>query len=469
MKQKLLASLGLVLLIFVVVWVAVVVRWRMTGSNPDTMEMVLYLGALPLGLVLTFAGIYKLADSLQKRKQQKQSDTELADQPVEQDEADPTLDWQLSLLAADTVLAAGNSSAALIKAAQKQQRPTLHDSLKNSSAAPVMACAVKDVDLSLIDETLPQALRDWGEGRRRALALAERLATRLLDAHFEALASAAGAGAPSPDTVPVLLLDWWLPSDWQPEDVQQAAIWMQTRLAEQGWAAPAVQLRASALQDELDVLRQLDEMTLAYHQAKLHLPVLLLVSDSQIDPELVAVWSDAGQLHDAGNAEGRVPGEGAAALLVAPADHAGELLPVKLGRLFVGSRAKPVDAPQKLQADTLKQLADMAKAHAAWDGDGEWTLVSDTDVRASRAVESLIFAEGLLPEQDAATALLPVGIANGAVAAPLSLATVAVAVHVSAEAGMPSLIFSHQHASLRAVMLVIPTPLEPLDAAASAA
>ena len=45
---------GLILLTFLVVWAVVIVQWQQTHRLPDTSDIVLYLIALPIGLLLVF-------------------------------------------------------------------------------------------------------------------------------------------------------------------------------------------------------------------------------------------------------------------------------------------------------------------------------------------------------------------------------------------------------------------------------
>ena len=49
--------LGLIVLTFLIVWAIVIIQWQQTRRMPDTRDIVLYLVALPIGLLLMFWGL----------------------------------------------------------------------------------------------------------------------------------------------------------------------------------------------------------------------------------------------------------------------------------------------------------------------------------------------------------------------------------------------------------------------------
>ena len=471
-RRKLLSRLGIAVLVFAAIWTAVILRWRMTNRVPNGVDVGLYLIALPLGLLLLAWLGFKIAGRIKKRKQAREAGAAAGagDDPTTATN-DPSLTWQLPLIAVDALLPAGATLDTVIDAAREGIRAELHASLRDASQRPAFAAEVDGVDIDALDDTLPETAKGWPEARKRALALGEMLATQMLDEHFDTLRPTPDPKAPMTRAKPpVAQLEWLLPSAWSDADRDLAADWLRQRLAEQGWDAPELRVQAGVAEAGAPVLKRLDDLNRAFHENTLALPHLLLASDSHLDAATVAEWDAAHRLHGAANAEGRVPGEGAAALLVAPSTHAAEPLPVRLGRLYAARRAKAVEQPQRLQADTLEELAGKVTAPLAGGSDddnggdsGELTLVADTDMRASRTAEALHFTETLLPEQDPEQSLLGIGTANGCAGAALTLAVVAAAVHAGSTDGQPCLVFSHQDPALRAAMLVAPPPAATAD------
>lgn len=456
-RRSLLRPLACVVLVFGVIWCAMIVRWRMVNRVPNGTDVVLYLVALPLGLLLGFVVLCKVIDATKKRRQKAaQADTNAAE-PVAPE--DPSLAWQLPIFAADALFAGGDTPAALIDAARANQRAELHPMLRDGQGLPVFAVAVDDVDTTAIDDSLPNAAQGWGESRKRALALAQTLATRMLDEHFDALLAAATAAEVPPGQAkprPVLQLEWLLPAHWSDTDRDTAQAWLTAQLAAQGWSAPSLQVTVSGIGTGAAALKRLDDLNRAFHDDTPRLPHLLLASDSHIDEATVAEWAAAHRLHGASRPEGQVPGEGACALLLAAKHPAGGAELARLHRLVAAQRAQPVDKPGRLQADTFNELVSQSLQRAQLEPDAVAHLVSDTDMRASRSAEAMHLVEQALPECDPVETLLPLGVANGECGAALALATVVVAAQLAADAQQPGLILSHHDASLRAVAVVTP-------------
>ncbi len=464
-RRKILLISGLILLVFAVVWVVMILRWRATGQTPSNMDMLLYLVALPLGLLVTFGVVYKTADGIKKRKEKAANEDEEVVEPEPED--DPTLAWQLPVIAAAAILPQGKSDAAIIKAAKDSKRPELHKTLKDPYKQPVLAADIKAVDVDAVEATLDDESPHWSVADKRTLALTELLATRLLDEHFDALRPPEDEEQPNKPPQLVLEIDWLQPAHWLEEDRLAATQWLTERLSEQGWQAPELRVSSQAISSDLTALEQLDELNQAYHQTKdelaLHHPHLLVTAESNIDPDVIAQWNSQQQLCSANQPEGKVPGEAAAGLLIAPDTCDAEVLPMQLGRVFTDTRKKPVHQPQHLQADTLKRLTKELRYYTDWEEDAKIKLVSDSDIRPSRGGESLCFTEAVLPEEDATKALYAIGVGNGNAGNALTLATLAVALNNGVKKEQPRLMFSHQSPAQRALVLVAAAKEEAAD------
>jgi hypothetical protein len=460
-RRSLLRPFAFVVLVFGAMWCVMILHWRSINRVPNGEDVVLYLVVLPLGLLLGFVLLRRVIDVVKKRRQ-KAAATEVADADAASPDApkDPSLEWQLPIFAADALFPAGNTPAALIDAARAGQRAELHPNLRDNRGLPAFAATVDDIDLVAIDDSLPETAQSWSDARKRALALAQMLATRMLDQHFEALqATAASTQESSSDRAasrPVLQLEWLLPAHWSDMDRETAQGWLATQLATEGWSAPSLQMTVTGIGAGAGVLKRLDDLNRAFHADIPTLPHLLLASDSHTDEATVAEWDATHRLHGFSRPEGQVPGEGASALLLAIRHPNGETELARLHRLLAGQRVQPVDKPGRLQADTFRELVGQALEREQLAPDALAYVVGDTDMRTSRSAEAMHLVEQALPERDPVEVLLPLGLANGECGAALALATVAVAAQLAADTQQPGLILSHHDASLRAVVLVTP-------------
>ena len=459
-RRSLLRPLAFIVLAFGAVWCAMIVRWRAVNRVPNGTDVALYLVALPLGLLLGFVLLRKTID-VAKRRRQKAAQTETAAtdaaEPVVPE--DPSQAWQLPILAADALLAGGDTPMALAETARAGRRAGLHSSLRDGRGLPVFAVAVDQIDTATIDDGLPDAARDWSESHKRTLALGQALATRMLEDHFDTLHVAvepADAASGHVRPRPVLQLEWLLPAHWSDTERETAQAWLAAQLAAGGWSAPALQVTVSGIGPGAAVLKRLDDLNRAFNDGTPRLPHLLLASDSRIDAAIIAEWDAAHRLHGAHHPEGQVPGEGASALLLAATHPAGETELARLHRMLAAQRVQPVDKPGRLQADTFNELVGQALQRAQLEPDAPAYLASDTDMRASRCAEALHLVGQALPERDPVETLLPLGIANGECGAALTLAMVAVAAQLAADTQQPGLVLSHHDASLRAVAVVTP-------------
>lgn len=484
--RALLLGFGTLVVVFGAVWLAVILDWRATNRVPNGMDIGLWLLALPLAIIVGMVAVRAIIRRAKQRKATPQ-DADIAPTAATDSSSspnDPSLAWQVPVLAVALRLPAGDSPAAVIDAARAGQRVDLHPRLKDAEGLPVFAAEVASLDIALIDANLPDAARNWSDARKRVLALAQGLASDMLGEHFGLLRDVARRGKSSRDRapVPVLQLDWWLPEHWSDADRETARQWLAERLQAQGWSAPELGLSVAPMGAAPAGFKRLDDNIRALHDAALHLPHLLLATDSNIDAATIAEWDAAHRLHSGTRPEGRVPGEGASAILfgvpatsaknavagaktnseTAAATNATPLTPdyppamAHLHRLVAAQRARPVDHSPRLDSATLVELLQQATTRAGLAPDAITHLVSDTGARSSRAAEALNFVGQSLPDSEPSDTLLLLGMSNGDAGAALALGAVAVAAHLTAESQHAGLVFSNHDALLRAALLVSP-------------
>lgn len=484
--RALLFGFGTCVVVFGAVWLAVILDWRVSNRVPNGMDIGMWLLALPLAIIV---GLVAVRAIIRRAKQSKSAPKDTAAAPTAATDSssspsDPSLVWQVPVLAVALRLPAGDSPAAVIDAARAGQRVDLHPRLKDAEGLPVFAAEVAGLDVTLIDTNLPDAARNWSDARKRVLALAQGLASDLLDEHFGLLREVARRGKSPRDRapVPVLQLDWWLPEHWSDADRETARQWLAGRLQEQGWSAPELVVSVAAVGDAPAGFKRLDDSIRALHAAGPQLPQLLLATNSYTDAGTIAEWDAAHRLHNGTHPEGRVPGEGASALLLGapatPAKHAAtnakagsEVAPspaatpptpdyppamAHLHRFVAAQRVRPVDHSPRLDSATLIELFQQATARANLTPDAITYLAGDTDARSSRVAEALNFAGQALPDSEPSNTLVALGIPNGDAGAALALGAVAVAAHLTAESQHAGLVFSNHDALLRAALLVSP-------------
>src|SRR5699024_2205791 len=174
--RKVLKGIGLIVLVVVLVWLAVISRWLITHRVPNTLDIFLYLIGLPLLLIATYLVVSKLATTV-KQRFSSSSNEELAQTDNHTDE-DPTLRWQLPFIALEFLLPEGDSPDAIIAACKDSKRPSA-DIFKNSHSTPLMTADISDIDAASINDSLLTNNSPIAEAHQRNLAIAEKLILRL--------------------------------------------------------------------------------------------------------------------------------------------------------------------------------------------------------------------------------------------------------------------------------------------------
>ena len=461
-RRSFLRPLTIVVATFGVIWAITIMDWRASNRVPNSVDVVLYMVALPIALLVAYALLRVSIDAIKRRAKPAAAATPTDAETSADEPADPALAYRVAVLDSGVMFAAGDTASALIDAAKGKQRATLHPQWRDASDAQVFAAPVEAIDLAAIDDTLPDTMQAWPEAHRRALWLSETLASKMLTEHFDRLLAAQkpaeSARAPATPAT-VLRLEWLLPARWSDNERQAAHAWLAGRFTAQGWPAPQLQVAPRAVDSGLAALKRLDELNVQFNRHPDSAHCLLLASDSHMDTSTIAQWDAAHQLHGAKYPEGRVPGEGASAVLLgAYRENSGDES-MLLHRMVSAQRAKPIDAPGKAQDEIVRESLEQALSRAPdVSPQSLMHVVSDTDMRPSRYAEALQIAEYAAPENEASAALLPLACANGDCGAAIALATVAAAAALAVQSQQPCIVLSHHHASARGVILVSPPP-----------
>ncbi len=458
---------GLILLTFLVVWAVVIVQWQQTHRLPDTSDIVLYLIALPIGLLLVFLMLKLGIDRLRRppaADAAPPADPQAA--AAEQAQAAQARERTLSarILIQAVNLPVGADAAAAIEALRDPgTQPELDKQIKNADGFPVAAARI--ADLAPDDEALREELDalspglDWQPTSVRAIAALEPVLMQAFDAINAALPEPPSDPAPrARRPEPLALRITTFVNERMPEHERQLLVrWITQRCVNTIDERRArAQVSALPVRNGTDALLTLDRWILNAHKREEPELLLALATDSSIDQDAVDRLAATGALFGADNANGRVPGEAAAALAIARAE-----LPllwpdadVRLHRIGLGKRDKSADASGRIAADLhttlVRQCLEIAQVQAA-----DIKLVyTDADHRASRGVELGALMNELLPELDPIQDRCALGVGCGDTGAAAGLATLALAAGALVENEAPALVLSSFDAFERAATLV---------------
>jgi hypothetical protein len=240
---------------------------------------------------------------------------------------------------------------------------------------------------------------------------------------------------------PSLTVRLLMPPHWSPEvrEMAQACIRRQCG-GLLDWAqavkAKGVRWQTDPLPQPEHLWDELDQRIVQWTRQEGPELLLVLALDSALDEQQIDRMQAHGDLFTALHQTGRIPGEGAAALLVASPRWPGlatlESPPVKLWRPARARRDKSADASGRVGMSTLNKLLEHALTLTGASPD-TLQLVSDADHRASRTAELFEALQEAAPGVDPMLTVARVGEACGDIGVAATLVTPALAsAHVRA-------------------------------------
>ena len=456
--------------VFALSWTGAIAYWRDSTRMPTPGELAGAMLALPLALLFMLWLSKKVLASLLA------GPALAAPGPAAPLQADaatpPAAAVPLHIVAASLRMPGGATPSELLAAMRSRQcRPALDGQLLDADGYPLLCARVDGIDEELQQQLLAAWLREHPQAGLasepfpfnpedlRALALGAVVLAELVD---EALQHALSAGAPaSPaSALPMLRLHLLTPAAWSAAQHLAGDAWLRHLAREQGW--PAQQLLpptepATRQAAPFALLNQL-----AGHAAPPQPPCLsiVLACDSHLGELRVHVLASQGQLFSAAQANGQIPGEGAAGLLLAgpgataPLDEAA---PVLLHRAATGELPQGASRRGETDKNLLADLGRQALAAAGDDAAAGIVLVSaDTDQRAPRMLELMQCAGALLPQLDLGEQVLGVGAACGQCGAVTTLAALAMARQAAADDGAQVLCLSNLDPLQRGALVIGP-------------
>jgi len=461
-------------------WLGALWYWRSTTRMPDTGDIVIWLLLMPLFLLLVLWAGRKIIAAVSARSAAAAAvaaatASQAAAAPVP-DAAQPAA---LVVLAGALNMPHGDNVDSLSEALRSRQANLqLDPSLLDERGYPILSGRAASVDSLAQQETMDEWLQlhhpdhVLDDEQWRALSLGSVVATELayglgphpaLPAYLDALQ--AGKATPPLPTLQLVLL---LPAEWHAPQRAVAADWLRNIIELHGWpqAHVATVLADAGANVAAGPLALVDSLSKRAQQAEQPFLCMLLACGSRIGEESVQAWADQFILLDSRHPDGRVPGEGAAGLLLA--DRAqGALFDAPDAALLYpaasGARASSADGRGRIDSALITQQATDLLASAGIAASTVTLVSADSDARASRVGETLGMATNLLPELDPAGQVVTVaGSCGDAGDATLLAALVLAQHHVRSGAGA-ALCVSNLDPVQRSVALLGPQPAPQLS------
>jgi hypothetical protein len=389
------------------------------------------------------------------------------------------------------VCAAGES-AADVQAAAKEgaPRPVLDPELRDDAGLPVLTARIPGLDTAAFAAPLETPLAATRAKRPEWVELMPpEHVLRALGALQAPLAQAVAAMAPwaarfepTPDAPRGqaaerrvrVLLGW--PADWSAFE-QELGLAFATALIESGGGAPipaaCFVLTAHAGSGE-DLLTHADRLLQTMAREGHDEPLIVAACHSAIGAAAIEALERDGLLFDSQKRpKGRMPGEAAAALVLAgaawpAAPDADGPLP-HLHRPAVMRRDKSVDAPGRVSSELASQAMTEALAAARLGADAVAALACDADQHSARGAEFFGAALALLADLDAVEDMRLLGTVTGAVGAVSALLVVACAAERAKAGDKPCLAATFGDAFARLALVALPGAPLPAGAGATPA
>ncbi|MET0320173.1 MAG: hypothetical protein ABW069_05585 [Duganella sp.] len=414
---------------FAACWLGAVWYWRDTHRMPGADDLLIYLLLLPLMLLLlVWLAVWtgrKLMAAAVVGATAASADAAPAASPAPGPAAPPPL----TVIAAALRLPHGDTAVQLADAILARRTSLeLDPELLNDDGYPVLTGRIADVDSATQEEDMTDWLArhhpyaSWIDEQWRAIALGSEIAARLaleLAAHpaLPPYLDAAAAGKPLPP-LPMLHVVALLPPEWDAPVRQAAHDWLRQLVVRTGWPdariAPALApTLAGTGQHPLPLIGQLARQAGTAEQPLL---CLLVACHSRIGQDSVQAWADRFILLDSAHPNGRIPGEGAAGLLLADQAQAALFDREDAPLLHPASnalRANAFDTHPRADVHLLAEMASQALAAAGVAPAAVSVLTSDSDQRAASMTEVMGMASALLPELDPGSQVLNVTAACG--------------------------------------------------------
>ena len=489
--SKILKPLLLFTFVTFVIWVAVLWHWEATRRDMTVPDIVIYLGVLPLvviGLLLALRWAWSAAAKSTAAGTSASAAAAAGTSASSQEEQ--RRHSTVKVLSAHVHCPTGEAASEMLEAAQAgKPRPGLDEELRGDDGLPVMCARIAAIDTAEVDTLLEPVLaavrkrKDaWADARvpshvlralgamrqplGQALADLEPWARRLGAPPQDAATGADAAGSAGPAAMVRAVVGW--PADWSEFEQALALGWVRWLITEDGATSiPASRFvfDAHACTGE-ELWLKADQLLQVLARETREDVVLLAACHSSIGEEAVAALAQQQRLFSAAqHPKGLMPGEAAAALVLAPPqwpaapDEAQP--PVQLHRPAVQRRDKSIEAGGRVSPDCLRDTLVQALSAGRLDAAAVGALVCDADQHTPRSTELFGTTLELLPHLDPTEDMRLIGVGTGHTGVASALLVVAAAAERARAAGLPTVALTLGDAFMRLALLVRPHAASP--------
>lgn len=269
---------------------------------------------------------------------------------------------------------------------------------------------------------------------------------------------AAGDLLPCEESPPTLQLRLMLPTDW-PVNIRRAVtMWLKHTVSQYGWPETGIAVPDVPEQDHATPTAVITQLMPGASSAQAPVAALVIACASLIGQESIDRLAAQSSLFTSSQSRGRIPGEGAAGLLLTNlrlADACGAEFAL-LGPVSEHRRDAAADDTRRVDSALLLELVEQASKAVAVDISQISMVVADTAHRPNRVLELMGLSAPAIPQVDASDDIIRVGLGSGSCGAVPLMTVLALARHYALERNAPILCIGNEDAYLRSAALVRP-------------
>jgi len=460
-------------------WGGAIWFWRETNRMPATSELALYLLVLPL-LLLSAWWLGRKAWA-RVSAASTTAGTVSAAPAAEATPVAPPLAPALQI-AASAVRAPHGASVQELRAAlaANRARPELDKELYDDDGYPILSARLGDAG----DAALREDFEHWRTTQAQDDPRFDLAQWRALAAATSVLAELAALAtsheqltpwlqqeqerqqnrlppdaAPLPSPPVLQLLAVW-PTEWQAAQRRPAEQWLRHIAIEAGWPALRLATAAPEAAYSADAAQVLAGLLARCGDARQPCLAIVIAAGSHLSDAGIGRLANDNALFTANSPQGRIPGEGAAGLLLTDPAQAALLAGSERGSLLQALHSDQRNScadTVKRDTDTCLSSTASAVLHAAQvDGGAIAAVTADTGHRTSRVTELMHVVTAVAPQLDPGADVANIGASCGSCGDVTWLTALAVADAEAQDRGGPVLCISNEDPYRRCAALLRP-------------